>query len=192
MAVREWKQISETEVVGVERFGKALTHKKVLDPDRVEHDFYGYQLKPSVVVMAVTNDGMVVTAMEFKQGSMQTQQNFPAGYSKRVDGVLESLEQTALSRLRDKSGYIGGEMIFLGQKFVIPRHSDGQVHFYLCLGCTPSEGQKLDQSDGDIDVVLVPLDEWILHVETGQTSEMFTMTCTTLAKSHLRKRGLIA
>lgn len=191
MAVRNWKQISSIELIGEQKFGKGLTRKRLLDPDGCEHEFFGYILKPSVVIMPVTADGMVVTTVEFKQGSMMTQQNFPAGYPKKVAGVLETLEQAAIARLQDKAGYCVGEIVKLGRKFIIPRHSDGYVEFYLAFDCMPSNEQKLDMSDGDIDVVLVPLIEWLRKVENDETSEMFTVTASTLAMPHLRKRGLI-
>lgn len=180
MSIKRWQKIGVAEAVSPTFYGKGITKQIFRDPDGQEHNFYLYTLCDSVVVLPVTADNHVLTVREYKQGSDNIQEGLVGGY---VD-VGESLEDAARRETLEETGHRVGVLIGLGSVWIIPRHSSGKVDLFLATGCLPAGAQRLDH-DERIEVVKVPLLQWIASVVNGETSETFSIAATVRALPHL-------
>lgn len=179
--VAKWQKVGSPEAVTPSFFGKRLLLQKFEDPNGNPHDFYLYALKESVVVLPVSADGYVLTVREYKQGSDEIQQGLVGGYN----DAGETDEDAARREVREETGYRVGRLIDLGYVWIIPRHSNGRVRLFLAVDCVLDGEQHLDESEGQIEVVPIPLKTWIDQVLAGETSETFSIAATTRALRHL-------
>ncbi len=181
MAVRRWKKVGEAVPIGPRHYGKQIVHQDFEDPFGKVHDFYLYTLQDSVVVLPVTVDLNVLAVREYKQGADRIQIGLVGGYCN--DG--ESLNEAARREVREETGHRAGQLIDLGHVDIIPRHSSGRVQLYLALECVLEGEPTPDSEEVEIEVVSIPLEDWLGRVLGGETTETFSVAATTRSLPHL-------
>lgn len=157
MAVKVWQKISEQTLAA--GFGKEFRNAVFRNPLTGEDvDFKLIGQKDWSVVLPVTEDRMVLSVVQFKQGANKIMRELPAG---TVDFSKELPVEVARRELREETGYALDEVIFLGPpQYIASRSSWTRFHCFLALGCVKVAEAKLDSIE-DIEVELVPLARWI-------------------------------
>lgn len=153
-----WTKVGEEEVLA-KMFGKKFVKQTFRNPETEKEDDYArFGQKDWSVVIPVTEDGQVVTVIQYKQGCDRITHELPAGTADFKD---ESPEEVMRRELLEETGYEPSEVISLGPPNCIATGSSWTYdHLFLAKGCKKVKEAKLDLNE-NIEVKLLSLAEWI-------------------------------
>lgn len=175
MSKDDWKKIFE--------FPSRVGYRKLLTrlfelPDGARFDFTVIDEPDSVHVVAITTEGKVILAEQFRPGPECLLQELPGG---AVD-PKETPMQSAARELLEETGY-AGEMQILAHHWPYP-YSRRRAYAVLATGCKKVAEQKLDPSER-VTVLEVSLDEFERLVRAGQ---VFDTASALMALEYLKNR----
>ena len=155
--IQPWREVRSK--VLMERFGKEVRETVFLNPvTNLEEEFLLFGQADSAVVLSVTDQGEVVTVLEYKQGCNKIIRELPGG---GADFAKESPEETVKRELLEETGYKAETLVFLGPPvFITPRNSWSCFYIFLALGCVKIAEPKRDPSE-EIEVELIPVKKWM-------------------------------
>jgi ADP-ribose pyrophosphatase len=134
-------------------------------PDGQTKNFYIKITKPSICVLAVTEDNKIITVKQFRPGPNKVLNELPGGY---VDED-ETPEQAIARELREETGFEGDI------KFVSECYDDAYVTMnrscFVATNCKKVGDQELDESEF-IDVELVDLPDFLKITRSGQMTDV--------------------
>lgn len=153
--MKAWKRIEPTRVTKVgwrtvitksfELPNGEMTTFDVLHPDGQEF----------ADIIAITPDGKVVVARQFRPGPEAIMDEAPGGY---VDEG-ETPEHAARRELREETGYEAGTLEYLGYYHKDP-YLNGKWHVFLARDCVKKSDQELEPGE-HVEVVLQEIGDWI-------------------------------
>lgn len=163
--MKPWKHLEAPEVTKVG--WRYITRKLFERPDGVlaEYVVYGRAGDRAAAVLAVTEDGNIVVAEQFRPAAEMIMQELPGG------GVAkgEDTQAAALRELLEETGYASDDVVYLGEC-----RKDAYIqcvnYFYLARNCrriaepTPDDGEF-------IDVKLITIDELIANAKEGRMTD---------------------
>ncbi|HET9342813.1 MAG TPA: NUDIX hydrolase [Candidatus Eremiobacteraceae bacterium] len=161
MTDRKWEILSSEYVVQspwyrLRRDACRLPDGTVIDPYYVrEHDGFA-------VVFAVTPDGDVVFAKQYKHGFGGFVLELPAGMLEQGEGPLEC----ARRELEEETGYTSLRFEKIAEFIADPTSSTGLSHVFVALDARPDGVLSPDPGE-DIETVLVPVDRVLDEVRSG-------------------------
>jgi len=130
------------------------------------HETYSLNKVGRVVcVLALTREGQVVLARQFRPGPGLMLDELPGG---SVDEG-EDLETAVRRELLEETGYSPGRLLSLG-RFLECAYSTIERHGFLALDCEKQRGQTLDPNEF-IEVVLKSVDEFVAQIRSGQSTD---------------------
>lgn len=88
----------------------------------------------SIVIVPVTDRGMVLMVRQYRHAAGEDLLELPAGKAEPGD---DSPEASAQRELREEAGYRAGRMIPMGAQWAAPGYSTEWMHRYLALDLTP-------------------------------------------------------
>ncbi len=150
----EWKRVEPTTV---EQVGyRTMVRKHFTLPDGSMHEFVtkGKEGSHSQAIIAITMDGHVVLAKQFRPGPEKIMYELPGG------GIEsgETSEQAVVRELREETGYEVGMVKHLGDLYK-GAYTNTLRSYFIAYDCIPSElGQDLDDTEF-IEPVLVTVEE---------------------------------
>lgn len=150
-------------------------------------DFVLYGQKDWSVVLAVTEDDLVLLVDQFKQGCEQIITELPAG---TADFVEKSPLDVMRAELLGETGFGTGEVIALAPQWIATRNSPTRFHPFLALGCVRKCDARYDREEM-IEWSSTPLDVWLRMVFMGEITEPSAVVTTMLALPHLVSRSII-
>lgn len=128
-----------------------------------EHEFVLLHSPDWVNVVPITAEGRAVLIRQWRQGSQELTLEIPGGL---VDPG-ESPAQAGARELREETGYLAGELSFLGKVNPNPALFSNTCHTFLALDCRLEGLQRLDPTER-IEVVTVPVRDLPGLVSRGQ------------------------
>lgn len=145
-----------------------LVRKTFIDPTGQEQEYVtlarlGTQC---VATIALTPDGQVVIAEQFRVGPEKIMQEIPGGL---VDDG-ESIEGAARRELHEETGYTAEKMIYLGEVFK-DAYSNATWHFFLAEGCTADARQHTDAGEY-IGIKLITIDQLFDNARNGRMTDI--------------------
>lgn len=133
--------------------------------------------KVAVAIVALTSEGRVVIAEQFRPGPEKVLQELPGG------GVEmgEDYQVAALRELREETGYVSEEVVYLGEVYK-DGYTNTAWHFYLAKNSHLAHDQRLD--DGEfVNVRLISIEQLF---ENARTAKMTDVAAVFLAYDELK------
>ncbi|MBQ3063762.1 MAG: NUDIX hydrolase [Clostridia bacterium] len=116
----------------------------------------------AVAVLPLTDEGDVILEKQFRYPFHEVLVEIPAG---KLDSPTEDPRKAALRELREETGALAGELVYLGDYYGSPAILDERLRLYLARNLTFAE-QETDE-DEFLEVFRMPLDELVGEVLAG-------------------------
>lgn len=157
-----------TTLVG-QRFKQSVVIKRYMTKeDGLTHEFTTFFAEDSISssVIAVTPDRKIVMSYQFCPGPEKWLYDFPSGAAKSG----ETAEQAARRELTEETGYLPGQLRYLGDCHE-NAYCNGRTSVFLAMDCTFDPATKqLDQTEHDqgMETRLVTIDELFIIAKKGE------------------------
>ena len=174
------KTIMETRIFKLREDGwvSPITHE--------EHPFWCLDPLPWVNIIPLTVDRQVIMIRQFRFGVEKFTLEIPGGMCEKPD---EPPVEAARRELLEETGYTARTLIHLGAIEPNPAIQSNLCHSFLALDISPGTGQHLDPTEGQMDIVQVPLIEVPMLIAKGDISHALVVVAFTYLD--LYEKGMI-
>lgn len=125
----------------------------------------------AVCIVPITDDGRVILERQYRYAVGETLIEIPAG---KLDSADEVPLEAALRELREETGIVPDEMIYMGVYYGSPAIMGEKIHMYLAKGLQFGK-DDLDE-DEFLEVFTIPLTEAVEMVLRGEIKDGKTQT----------------
>ena|SRR3989344_1717346 len=186
MPIKPWKKVGPPETLAQSN-GRSLVWQKYQDPRNKEIKRYtlfkaeGF----SCVVLPITKKGMVLAIRQFRHGSEIISLELPAGNHKYPEQSPESVAREEVAE--ETGGYEPEKVTRLTNEAVNlePCYSKWLFYPFLFTDCQKTNLEAKPDEGEYIEVVPIPLPEWMEMCFNGQIGDTLSMFTTMLASKHL-------
>lgn len=178
----------------VKKFGKEMIEQKYILPNGTADDFVMFRARTGLtapaaaIVFPLTPDNQVVAISQFRYGADGLVLEIPGGNPKG----LEAPEEIITSELAEETGYRPEKVIVLNPRAKYWFEPASMRAWYvpvLALGCVKVHEPQPDPTEY-LEVVTIPLVEWMKKIESGEITDDKTIAITTLSLMYLGLLGL--
>ena len=156
MGLVPWKKTGDPQVLA-KGYGKSFTKQDFLDHAGKPTDFYFFDQPSWSVILALTEDGNVLTVRQFKQGAEEIIEELPGG---QANFAGEDPAAVIRRELLEETGYSSDDVAFLGWDWMNSRNSHTKFFGFLAKGCRKTASPHLDPSE-QMEIAERPLAEWM-------------------------------
>jgi ADP-ribose pyrophosphatase len=165
--MKSWKRIEPTII---NKIGwRTIVTKTFEMPDGRTADFQTISTEHThaIATIALTTDGRVVVAEQFRPGPEKVFDELPGGGLEKSDVDFEA---AARRELREETGYDAGSMKFLGDVYK-DAYQNTTWHYFLARDCTPNPaGQQLDDHE-HVSIKHITIDQLFENACTGRMTD---------------------
>lgn len=136
------------------------------------HSFYVLEAPNWVNVIPVTDEGQVVLVEQFRHGVQGPTLEIPGGM---VDPEDSSSEHAALRELKEETGFVPKQMIFLGRNHPNPAIQGNICDTFLATGVEQMEIPRFYGTE-EIAIKLLPLSEVDRLIASGEITHSLVIT----------------
>jgi ADP-ribose pyrophosphatase len=177
-------QLIETEILLPKP--KRFVREALVMPDGYACDWYYVDTPPSVMIVPVTADGLLVLIRQYRHNLKSHQLEFPAGTMNET----EQPEAAARRELEEETGYTpadGTRLAPLGSFYSLPSETNKYTHVFLAspvIATGPARGDTEIEKYFDMSVVLMPVSQAMNGIGTTITS-METVAALMAARTEI-------
>jgi ADP-ribose pyrophosphatase len=135
--VNPWRVV-ESHVQYEDPWLKVRTDQCVRDDGQLIGPYHVLEYPAWVNVVALTSDGEIILAREYRHGVQRVITGLPCGSLEKSD---DGPTAAARRELREETGYDGGQLVALGASFANPASHTNMIYGFLAVGvsstCTP-------------------------------------------------------
>ncbi len=136
----------------------------------------------AVCVLPIKDDGNVIFVNQFRYAFNKVTLEAPAGKLDKGEIPLDAAKR----ELREETGLIANNIVYLGEMYTTPALIDEIIHLYLATDLVSGE-QDLDE-DEFINVIEMPFVEAVGKVMNGEIKDSKTQTIILKAEKYLQGR----
>ncbi len=162
----KWKRIEPTIVTKIDYRNVTIKSFELPDSTTQIRATYGREGSKAAATIAITEEGQVVVARQFRPGPEKVMDEIPGG---EVDEG-EDPQKAAERELLEETGYTPGMVEFLGE-FSRDGYMNGKWFYYLATGCRKTADQSLDENEF-VDVHLLSIEEFVNNAKQGRMSDV--------------------
>lgn len=176
--------IKDERVIEENKYGKKVMYRDFEYPDGTVHDFLIWgdvrEINPSMA-FALTEKNEVIAIRQFRPAANEIVIEIPGGCTNGGE------DPTVVARreLLEETGYEASDVIpLMTRMWPEPASCFTSFGLFLALGCRKVAETKHDEVEL-MEVIVVPLNEWIDMIHRGEIRDGKTITATFLALPHL-------
>lgn len=182
-SIQPWK-ILNSQLVLDNQWCKVRQDEVELANGAVISDFF-VNVRPDIVlVMAVTPHQEIVFVRQYRHGVREILLELPGG---SCNTPTEDSLTTATRELEEETGYIAERMVRLATLYDNPVKDTNTIHLFMAENARPTGTQQLDATE-EIEIVLVPVEEVLQRISTGEICVCGTITALFLGLNVLLER----
>ncbi len=140
----------------------------------------------AVCILPLTDEGEVILERQYRYPFHEVIVEIPAG---KLNSPEEDPRRAALRELREETGAVAGELIYLGDFYGSPALMDERIRMYLARELTFTE-QQTDE-DEFLEVFRMPLDALVEEVMAGAVPDGKTQVAALRVAELLRREKQI-
>lgn len=135
--------------------------------------YYVYEFPTWVTALALTEDGKVIMERQYRHALGEVCIEIPGGC---VDDTDPSLEAAIRRELKEETGYVFGEVEYLGKISANPSTNNNLMHMFLARGGRKEGDQDLDHNE-EIEIELVSIEELKKLLRENAIVQAMHVTC---------------
>ena len=179
----EWEILSSDELYSTPYF-RFRRDTCALPGERVMPAYYVWELVDWVNVVPLTDDGHIILVNQYRHAAGRRFYEFPGGTTEPESE--EHPQDAARRELLEETGFEPQQLSYLGHHYPNPGIQNNRMHVYLATGCNKIAEPQLDTYE-DIEVELVPVQEFVQAIEQGRPMHSLMMASMTLALPGIKK-----
>ena len=174
-----WKTLT-TKYISQHKYFTARVDKCEMPDGKIVEEYYVVELPVSACALAITEDGNVVMARQYRHPIQETILEIPGGF---IDAGEPS--QKAIAReLLEETGYEFSSIEYVGKVAANPGVLDNYTELFLAQGGKKVAGQSLDHNE-EIEIVLVPVEEVRAMLNKNEIVQSLHVSCLLYAFNRL-------
>ena len=149
-------------------------------------DFF-VNIRPDIaVVFAVTPQREIVFVRQYRHGVEKILLELPAGtFNPKTENSLAA----ARRELEEETGYVAEQITHLTTLYDNPAKDTNEIHLFIAENAHSSGIQQLDITE-DVEIVLIPLEDVLEKISTGEICVCGTVTAIFLGLNFLSQRSI--
>ena len=150
-------QVFHSPFVSVNSSTVELPNGSVID------DFYTVTIQNAALIVATTADEQIILTKEYRYACKEVVTECPAGMVEENEDPIV----TARRELLEEIGFGSEDWTYLGPTFESTSKLTNTMHLFWAKNCVSIGGQSLEDSEGNIEVMRISIDQAIEMVMDG-------------------------
>ena len=167
----KWKILS-SEYISKHQYFTARKDVCEMPDGRIVPSYYVVELPESVCAMAITEEGKVILAKQYRHPVAEVLTELPGGFVDKGEAP-----ETAIAReLLEETGHEFSLIDYVGKVAGNPGVLSGYTHLFLARGGKKIAGQSLDSNE-QIDLLLLPVEEVRSMLDKNEFAQALHVSC---------------